>query len=118
MKPDKGNGVVIMDKKDYEERMRKLIQEGAYEEIIDGRLVNNNPVNVMQTKVKNLVKTFVDSHNLNKHFAQTLIVSNPFVPTLYGLPKIHKDGKKMRPIVSCCNSQVNSLNGFLVCWKK
>lgn len=52
MKPDKGNGVVIIDRIDYEKRMEKLINDGAYEEILDGRLINNNPINVMQNKTK------------------------------------------------------------------
>lgn len=31
---------------------------------------------------------------------RSLIVSNPVLPKLYALPKTHKVGKKMRPIVS------------------
>lgn len=113
MKPDKGNGIVVLDRSDYEERMEKLIREGAYEEIVDGRLINNNPVNVMQNKLKSLLKNLVEDHSLNRNFAQTLTVSNPSVPMLYGLPKIHKSGNKMRPIVSCCNSPTSKLSKWV-----
>lgn len=113
MKPDKGNGIVVLDRSDYEERMQNLLRDGAYEEIIDGRLVNNNPVNVMQNKIKNLLKEFVENQELNSNFTRTLTISNPSAPMMYGLPKILKNGKKMRPIVSCCNSPSSKLSKWI-----
>jgi hypothetical protein len=109
MKPDKGNGVVILDQEDYEERMKKLIAEGDYEEIIDGRLTENNPVNVMQNNLKKHLKEQVECGNISSHLARSLTLSNPIVPVIYGLPKIHKEGEKMRPIRSSCNSPFSKL---------
>lgn len=41
------------------------------------------------------------------------MVSNPSVPMLYALPKTHKPGKKMRPIISSCNSPTSNLSKWV-----
>lgn len=43
-----------------------------------------------------------------------LTVSNPTIPKLYCLPKIHKNGNGMRPIISCINSPTYLLSKWLV----
>lgn len=43
-----------------------------------------------------------------------LLVSNPRVPTLYGLPKIHKADDKMRPIVSQIHAPMSKTAKWLV----
>ena len=43
-----------------------------------------------------------------------LSVSNPILPRLYGLAKIHKEGKKMRPIVSNINAPTYKLSKRVV----
>ena len=113
MKPDKGNGIVIMDKSDYEERVETLLLEGPYIRYSNGRMINDNPINKMQQEVKNLLKDLVEKNDLNKFKANSLVVSNPSVPMLYALPKTHKPGKKMRPIISSCNSPTSKLSKWI-----
>lgn len=45
---------------------------------------------------------------------RNLIVSNPVLPKLYALPKTHKPGKKMRPIVSNVNAPTYKIAKWLV----
>ena len=42
-----------------------------------------------------------------------LKADNPVVPRLYGLPKIHKPGNKMRPIVNNINAPTYKLLKWL-----
>lgn len=49
MKPDKGNKLVILDKKDYDDRMKKLITEGPYE------IVTRDPLPSMVTQTRKLI---------------------------------------------------------------
>jgi len=48
----------------------------------------------------------------NKRFM--IKVQNPQLPKLYGLPKIHKPGESMRPIVSNINAPTYNLAKYLV----
>ncbi|XP_055308425.1 uncharacterized protein LOC129572488 [Sitodiplosis mosellana] len=49
-----------------------------------------------------------------KRYLRTLIVSNPMMAKLYALPKIHKVGEKMRPIVSNINTPIYKMAKWLV----
>ena len=40
--------------------------------------------------------------------------NNPIIPKVYGLPKIHKTGNKMRPIVSNIGAPTHKLAKWLV----
>lgn len=81
LKADKGNKIVILEKSEYDIRMNELLNDGPYERI------KNNPLNKM-------IKEFDTIRSENKTFEKnlqfSLIVSNPNVAKLYGLPKIHK----------------------------
>nr|CAI5849577.1 unnamed protein product [Callosobruchus analis] len=106
LKADKGNKVVILDKKDYFDRVDKLIEEGPYKKI------TKNPL----PKMVNQVKTTLSScrYLVAPPLKRKLQVSNATVSKLYCLPKIHKPGKAMRPIVSAIGSPTYNISKFLV----
>ena len=115
MKPDKGKGVVIMDKIEYEKRMMKMLAEGPYEELrLDKRWKDGNPVHRMETEVLDLMKDLKQNSGMNYFTYRSLIISNPKMPALYGLPKIHKIGDKMRPIVSNIKAPTSKISKYLV----
>lgn len=103
IKADKGNSIIIMDKQDYDQRMLDHIATGNY-------CKTKNPLNKM-VKSSNVVIKLLENvfrnedGTIDKKFKWKLLVSNPVVPKLYGLPKVHKTGPlKMRPVVSNVNS--------------
>lgn len=104
VKADKGNKIVILSTADYEQRMNNLIEKCQYKE------VKRNPLPSMVKECnelrKDLSKIFGLRHN------RTLLVSNPKVPLIYCLPKIHKTGD--RPIVSSISSPCYKLAKWLV----
>lgn len=105
LKADKGNKLVILDKEDYYERVNRLIDNGPYSRI------KKNPISKMITQVNN---SFKFCHNLiTPYLRRKLHVSNPSVPKLYCLPKIHKPGKSMRPIVAAMGSPTYQLSKWL-----
>jgi hypothetical protein len=93
LKADKSNSVVAVDRTDYIQRMLDLISDGPYEEI------NFNLLNIKMIKA---VKTTLNTVKLkfNIELEGKWIGSNPKVPRIYGAPKTHKPGKKLRPITS------------------
>lgn len=96
VKADKGNKLVILGKEDYENRMTGVIEE------LSCKLITRNPLPKMVREVDNLRKIVSETFGLR--YKWSLNVPNPTLAKLYGLPKIHKVGNKMRPIVSSINS--------------
>jgi hypothetical protein len=90
LKADKGNAIVILKEVSYKQSMEKLLEEGPYVK------VNKSP----------LKKNINSKHGVKLSYLQH---SNPEVPLLYGLPKIHKPGNKMRPINSNNNAPTEKL---------
>lgn len=112
MKADKSNTVVIMDKTDYFEKVQQMIDSGPYTLLSENPLKSKGSLN-FQNKCKQALK---DCKNLihNDRLRLKLTVSNPVLPKLYCLPKIHKVGIPMRPIVSGINCPTYLLSKWLV----
>lgn len=105
LKADKGNKIVILNKADYFERVNNLITTGPYKEI------KKTPLNKMTTSFKNAIK---ECPNLiSKQLKYHISISNPVTPKMYCLPKIHKPGNSMRPIISGINSPTYLLSKWL-----
>lgn len=94
--------MVIIPKTTYEERMVKSIEEEGF------RLLSKSPLNSMVKDAKFIIKQICE---VNKY---RLTVSNPEVPMMYGLPKIHKEGDKMRKIASNVLSPLSKIAKWLV----
>jgi len=105
MKADKGNTLVILDKDDYHKRMEETISECKFQEL------KRNPLPKMIKTATNAVKMINEIFGVPKY---KLAISNPTVPRLYGLPKIHKQGNKMRPIVGNINAPAYNIAKWLV----
>ena len=83
-----------------------MLEEGNY------ILLSTNPLIKMKTKVESLLKKY--SYIIVKSTILQLRISNPQVPKLYGLPKIHKPGKQMRPIASNINAPTKKIAKMLI----
>lgn len=105
MKADKGNAMVILDKTDYRARMEETISSASFTE------VRRNPLPKMVRAATEAIKYIYDVFKVPRW---KLSIPNPTVPKLYGLPKIHKPGNKMRPIVSNINAPTYKIAKWLV----
>lgn len=95
-----------INEKDYSERVNKIIIDGDFEES------KNNPLTLLikrETKLRLKISS-IFSPILQWH----LKVSNPKLPRLYALPKIHKPGTQMRQIVSNIGSPAEKLAKWLL----
>ena len=72
------------------------------------------------TKIKDPTKKYTIAVNNNIQMIMTkqdivaVKPNNPIIPKVYGLPKIHKTGNKMRPIVSNIGAPTHKLAKWLV----
>ena len=105
-KADKGNTVVVLDSSDYKARMENLLQGENFTEI------KKSPVGTNTKKFKETLGKI--GHIMKKDVKFKLYPRNPKLPTLKGLPKIHKEGKKMRPIINNIGSVTYKLAKWLV----
>jgi len=100
---DKENAMVTINIKQYEEKMEKILEKGPY------KVLNKNPLNKFIKQVKGGTKKVI----MDEKQGEQLIVSCPILPRIYGVPKIHKEGVLLRPILSAINSPIYNMEGHL-----
>ena len=105
-KPDKGNGVVIVSRLDYLNKMKQLISDNT-----KFKQLKQNPtkssISAYLRKLSN--EKIIDDATFHKILPRG---SSPGV--LYGLPKVHKASCPLRPIVSSFNTYNYNLASYLV----
>ena len=105
---DKGRVTVVMDKTDYHDKMNALVNnKQTYEEL------KRHPTPVLQRKLNSTLLTLKKTNTIDTQRHYRLRSSVPLPPKLYGLPKLHKPGFPMRPIVSFCGSPTYQLSKYL-----
>ena len=80
-----------------------LNNSGSYKKL------NKNPLNKIAKEVSKAIKL----SNIKEDDKKKLIVSCPSTPRIYGLPKIHKEGAPLRPIVNTIGSPTYQLAKYL-----
>jgi len=111
---DKGKNIAIMYKSEYEQNMWNEIEIGPFTEIKDGRWKDGSPLNKLQNEVKRCLKELTDNHSLNKFHSNFLTNSNPKIPAVCGLPKLHKEGNRLRLVVSNIQSPTSKIGEYIV----
>ena len=105
---DKGRVTVVMDKTDYFDKMDALVNDKqTYEKL------KRDPTPSLQRKLNNKILTLKKTDAIDTQRYYRLRCSVPQPPKLYGLPKLHKPGIPMRPIVSFCGSPTYQLSKYL-----
>lgn len=105
---DKGNKTVFMWRNDYETKMAAIVSD----ENIYQKITRDNTL-AIETKNNQIVKRLHDGGYIDGITKQCLTTHNSRIPRMYGLPKIHKTGIPLRPIVSCIMSPTYALSKFL-----
>jgi hypothetical protein len=104
LRVDKGGATVVMNQADYNTRMiDHLSQSGSYKKL------PSNPI----AKVMKDVKRAIKNSNLDERIKKCLLPNSEITPRIYGLPKIHKDGAPLRPIVNTIGSPTYELAKYV-----
>jgi hypothetical protein len=113
-KPDKGKGVVLIDRNRYNSSLTNLITDPSkYKEITDpiAKIVLK-----IADKINNLHRKLEDFAVLSSETYFQLHVSGSGPSILYGLPKIHKPDFNVKfqfcPIFAAYNTLVSNLQNF------
>jgi hypothetical protein len=92
-----------MDKQSYEEKVCLLVQQPTYQKL------KKDPTSKLERQVKELIK----SSSIPQEDQRRLLPSASKPPRFYGLPKIHKEGVPLRPIVSQIGAPTYRLSKYL-----
>ncbi|XP_074035217.1 uncharacterized protein [Leptinotarsa decemlineata] len=98
---DKGNATVVLNTIDYESKMMKLLEDPAYKKIV------RDPTTYLEKTTKTAINNSPIDDEIKRHLIPREKSSK--CPKLYGLPKVHKEGEPLRPIVSSVGSPVHQL---------
>ena len=112
MKPDKGNGIVIVDRDDYLSKMNDILSDAS-----KFTRLSSDPLKETLKREKHLRSFLL---KLKKDNIITAEIYEQLAPTgsrpgiLYGLPKVHKANLPFRPILSAIGTHSYNLSKFLV----
>ena len=112
-KPDKGNGVVILDRAEYLKMVYEIVNDSTKFEKLDGDKTISREIKIQKFLLKLKKKGFFNDMDYTNVYPQGSSVAR-----IYGLPKLHKlksanDKLKVRPIVSCINAYNYALSKHL-----
>ena len=91
---DKEVALVVMDKEDYVQKAEELLGQSPY------RTISSDPTTKYKNKLVNLLKSIKAEGKMDETLYKRLHPTGAGSPKFYGLPKMHKEGILLRPIIS------------------
>ena len=111
-RPDKGKGVVLLNRRDYTEKMNSILSDSnKFSEV---GTPDFNTIFKIEDKINRTLKHFKDNSIISDGTYQSLYSSGSSYSTLYGLPKVHKRNVPLRPILAAYNAPNYAIAKFLV----
>ena len=110
-KPDKGSGVVVMDKLDYVTKMNDIISDTTkFQTLTDVK----DETDKVERSLTRCLRTMKEQNLISPTLFEQLKPTGSCIPRLYGLPKVHKSGHPLRPILAMCGSPYHQTAQWLV----
>ena len=97
-KADKGNAVVIQNKKDYLEKVQKLIDIDSKSSKF--KKLERDVTVTRERRLQNKIRDLRKNDEISDEVFKQIMPRGSKAGILYGLPKIHKNGAPIRPIIS------------------
>ena len=115
-KPDKGKGVIILDKTKYISSLLKLISDKSkFSEIKESPSKFTTRI---EDKVNSLLRKLKKKGSITENLYKKMYATGTGPGILYGLPKTHKSNFStefpLRPIFNSCNTPTYNISKFLV----
>ena len=97
--PDKGRGVVILDRQEYNKKVAQMLEDKVtYEKL------PSDPTAKFKRNLVSLLTKLLEEKKITHQQKWYLYPTAEIVPRLYCTPKIHKPNTPLRPIVDYTNS--------------
>ena len=88
--------------------MEELLKDCTYEKL------NKNPTSRIEKELNKSLKAVEQKGLIDRQTRLRLAPSHCQPPKIYGLPKIHKQNRPLRPIVSSINSSTYNLAKMII----
>ena len=111
-KPDKGNGVVLLNRCDYVQKMESILSDERKFRKIGNAAENDSTFQQERALQAFLLRARKKGHISEEVYERIRPVGSTR-PRMYGLPKVHKEGAPLRPILSMTNAPQHALAGWL-----
>ena len=111
-RPDKGNGVVVLDRSDYLEKMEMILSDTTKFQRIGDAEGNDNTLKQERALQAFLLREWKAKHITRDTYDRIRPVGSTR-PRMYGLPKLHKPGAPLRPILSMVNAPQHEMAKWL-----
>ena len=86
--------MVVMNRKEYHDNVEGLLTQPAY------KTITTDPTNKLKAMLIQKLQRIKKETNMGEGMHKTMYPTGCTAPKFYGLPKIHKTGTPLRPIVS------------------
>lgn len=106
---DKGGGICVMDTEQYINKIfLHLNDSSTYKKL------KYDPTQAIRNDVMSTLEYLHHTHKIDEKTFEFLTPPNPArTPLFYGLPKVHKPGIPLRPIVSACDSPTDNISKYV-----
>lgn len=105
LRSDKGSVTVLMNKEQYDEMAMNILNDQ-----VSYKKLNRDPTCTIQQKANKLISKLKNSQAIEASQARTYTIYNSISPKFYGLPKIHKNPVKLRPIISSIDAPTSGIS--------
>ena len=111
-KPDKGSGVVILNKSDYIQKMGNILNDKT-KFLNMGSVDQHDNTAKTEQKLQKRLLDLVNQKILTRDIYDRIRPTGSQRPRMYGLPKTHKEDIQLRPILSMIGSSQHELAKWL-----
>ena len=112
LRPDKGNGIVLVDRTNYCSKMDDIISDRSkFKPMKDDCL---KLIFRLEDKLNRFLRNLKSLDVIDENCVSQMFTSSSQPGILYGLPKVHKDNYPLRPILSAIGTHSYKLAKYLV----
>ena len=110
--PDKGSGIVVINKSDYINKVKNTISDTS-----KFKLSPQQDIYKVSRTIERKVRNFIRDHlkkpgYISEQQYKRLYPNGSHIGVMYGLPKVHKPGNPVRPICSAVGTASYNLGRF------
>ena len=113
IKPDKGSGVILLNKSDYVDNMNKILDDLSKFKRLGPVSSNDNTASI-ESRLQKRLLDLVKANLMPKWIYDAIRQTGSQRSRMYGLPKTHKESTPPRPILFMAGSSIMNLaSGWL-----